>query len=338
MTRKKLNTIRKNKSTKKHHIIHDRFGVRIAHHKHSGRHMPWQYTSYTVLFFLLAFVFMIVLFVGNSARAYEQISNGSIALGGFSKGPPPDSPAIITTPANLSVVEESIIKLDGLCDQGLFIELYRNSVLAGGAICRPDNSFSLYVTLVPGKNDLQTKIHDALWQYGPDSDEVIIWYNVPLPSAPILLTYTEPIQDGMFVDATLGLEYVISGGDEPYAASVNWGDGSINTVNVRQKEGKYQVDHTYKKAGQFVITINVTDERDSRALIQSVVVVHETGQEIPFVARSCQGSNCSNISGGFLRTLDWAWPAIIISGLMTASFWIGEKVAFSQRPNRLRTT
>jgi hypothetical protein len=322
----------------KHHLLHDKFGVRIAHHKHSGKHMPWQYTSYTILFFLIVFAFMVMLMTGSAARAYDQVGKGKIALSGFSKGPPPDKPAVITNPVNKTVFDENIILVEGICEPGLFIEIYRNSVLAGGAICQEDGTFSVNITIVPGKNELQTKIHDSLWQYGPDSDIIVVWYNVPIPDAPILLVYTKPIQDGMFVDNYLELNYVISGGDAPYAASVRWGDGSVDTVSVRKTDGSYTVNHKYKKAGQFVITISVTDERDSRALIQSVVVVHETGQDIPLVARTCQDSSCLGVSNGLLGTLDWAWPALIVATLMTISFWVGEKVAFNQKPIRLRTS
>ena len=73
---------------KTHKLVHNKFGIRIAHHQHSGRRMPLQYTSYTLLFFLIALVSLALLFARTAANAYEQVGQGSIALGGFSKGPP----------------------------------------------------------------------------------------------------------------------------------------------------------------------------------------------------------------------------------------------------------
>ncbi len=327
----------KRSPNKTHKLVHNKFGIRIAHHQHSGRRMPLQYTSYTLLFFLIALLSLALLFARTAANAYEQVGQGSIALGGFSKGPPPENAAEITQPADKSVFEENIIELKGTCEPGLFLEIFRNSVLAGGSLCKSDGTFRVRITLVPGKNDLQVRIHDALWQYGPDSKTITVWYNIPLPPVPALLVYTKPIQKGMFVDQTLVIDYVISGGAAPYAVSISWGDDKISDVTVAKHVGTFQAKHKYDKNGQYVITITVTDERGTRALIESIVVVHKTGDNIPFVTIPCQDPSCPGIAGGFLRVLDWAWPAVIIACLMTASFWIGEKIAYTHRPLKLRT-
>ncbi len=318
----------------KQHLIHDRFGVRFAHHKHSGRRLHWRNTSYTVLFFLLIFTAAFLACTTLAVHAYNKTGQGSISFSGFSKGPPPEHAAEILSPVTRAIFDHAIIEVAGSCERNLFLELYRNSVLAGGAICKSDGTFKLFMTLVPGKNDLQVKIHDALWQYGPDSRVVSVWYNVPLPPVPILLVYTKPVQDGVMLGNDLTLEYIISGGDSPYAVTISWSDNSVPFVALQQKVGKFQAKHTYEKAGQYPIIITITDERGTQALMQTVVVVHSDKETLPIVRTGCDSSSC--VSGGFLSLLDWAWPALVIAGFMTISFWLGEHVNSIHRNLKLR--
>ena len=324
-------------TTKTPQLIHNKFGVRFAHHKHNAHHLPWRYTSYTVLFFLIAVVSLVLIFTGIAVRAYDQVGQGNVKLSGLSKGPPPKNAAVITYPASQAIFDQNIINTAGDCEPGLYIELYRNSVLAGGSICSNDGTYKIYTTLVPGKNDIQARIHDALWQYGPDSNTISVWYNVPLPPVPTLLTYTKPVQQGLLLGQQLDLEYIISGGDGPYAVSISWGDNTNPHVIIRQKSGNYTANHVYDKAGQYTIIISVTDQRDTKALIQSVVVVHSDKDPLPAIgsANGCNSSSCpdTNIA---LKTIDWAWPVLIIAGLMTLSFWLGEKIAATHRLFRFR--
>ena len=321
-------------------FVHKKYGVRIAHHEHSGKFLNWQYTSYAVLFFLLACASLVILFASNAARAYDQTGSGSITLGGFSKGPPPENAAVITSPADRAVFEEGIISVQGTCERGLFIELFRNSVLAGGVVCAPNDTFKILITIVPGKNDIQARTFDALLQYGPDSKLITVWYNVPLPPVPSVLVYTQPIQKGHFAGQTLELDYVISGGDSPYALSIDWGDNSPSTVLIHQKSGGYKAKHEYKKDGQYTITISATDERGQKALIQSIAVVHSSDSNGPLVTRTvCEDESTCLVTtgGGLLTALDWVWPAVLIACLMTLSFYIGEKVAAAHPIVRIRS-
>lgn len=316
--------------TKLPHLIHDGFGVRISHHKHSGRHLPLRYTSYSILFFLIAFTSLVVLFAGVATYAYEKVGQGAVSLSGFSKGPPPKNAAEITKPLMSTIYDYNIIAIEGDCERTKFIELFRNSVLAGGTICSEDNRFKLHLTIVPGKNDLQARIHDSLQQYGPDSEIITVWYNVPLPPVTTLLVYTKPIQKGILLGQDLELEYIISGGDYPYAVSVDWGDDTIPYVMIHHKNATYKTKHKYEKAGQYNIIVSVTDQRNSKALFQSVVVVHSDKDTLPptTTTASCSGASCLS---GALKTLDWAWPTLVVAAMMTLSFWLGEKVGVTHR-------
>lgn len=308
------------------------FGVRLAHHHHTGKVLHWHHTSYAGLFFIIATVSLLILFTTRAVVAYEQTGTGGVQLSGVSKGPPPETAAVITSPTDRRVFEEGTVSVEGTCERGLFIELYRNSVLAGGGVCAPNDTFKVLITIVPGKNDIQARIYDALKQYGPDSKLVTVWYNVPLPPVPSVLVYAQPIQKGHFLGDKLLLEYVVSGGDEPYALSIDWGDNTPATVLVHKKAAGYKTEHEYKKDGQYTITISVTDERGQKALIQSIAIVHSSTSGGPLITRTiCEDeSTCLSTTGsGIVGALDWAWPAVSVASMMTLSFFIGEKVALA---------
>src|SRR5687767_9729573 len=96
---------RSKQKTKKQNLKHhastykvSKLPVRVAHHVHTGRKLPFYCTSYAVLFFLIALTSLVVLFVSNSALADTQSS--SINLSGVIKGNPPEIAAKITSPKN----------------------------------------------------------------------------------------------------------------------------------------------------------------------------------------------------------------------------------------------
>ncbi len=314
-------------------VTHRKYRVRLAHHEHSGKRLPFHATSYAVLFFLLAFTSCLLLFAGQAVRAYETIGNNrDITLQGFSKGPPPRDPAAITSPLYKNVFDESGVDIEGTCKPGLFIEVYRNDVLAGGAICNEVGTFKVFITLVPGKNIIYTRIHDSLYQYGPNSERLTLWYNVPETLTPPLLITTRAIQKGILKNQSLQLNYSIAGGRAPYSLYIDWGDGSIAELVNINSPGSYELSHKYKEIGQFVITVRAADQDNQQFTIQTVIVVHPNEQTLLINGiGDCDSSNCTNSTLNIVRLLNWAWPALIVALLMTLSFWIGEKVAYSQR-------
>lgn len=322
---------KKSKANVLSNLTHRKFVIRIAHHQHSGKRLPFHSTSYAILFFLLAFTTCLLIFAGQAVRAYETIGNNrAITLKGFSKGPPPDTAAEITSPLYKNVFDESGVEIEGICEPGLFIEIYRNDVLAGGAICSDAGTFKVFITLVPGKNIIYTKIHDALYQYGPESKRITLWYNVPDTLVPPLMIKTKAVQKGILHNQDLHLSYSIAGGQEPYSVYIDWGDGTVAEIVHVNKPGTQNVSHKYRKTGQFVITIRAADKNNQQFTIQTVIVVHPDSHSLVATGlNECTGSSCGSLN--IVRLMNWAWPALIVATLMTLSFWIGEKVAYTQR-------
>ncbi len=333
---------RKNKGLSKHQkpnqiIAHSRLGVRVAHHQHTGRKIPLRYTSYVILFFILALTGLVILFASIQVHADQQAS-GSIQLSGTVPGPPPTQAAVITSPVNGQHFTNSLITVSGTCAADLFIDVYRFGIQAGSTLCNENGTFSLTITLVPGNNDLMARSSDSFGRYAPDSNVVNVVYDAPavpvIPGSrstgrPFLL-YLAPLQRGVSANVVLKISYDISGGNPPYAAAIAWGDNTPPEVVSLDKEGNYQASHTYKSTGTHIVSITATDLVHRQAYIESTVIVNGT---VPAstITRGCEQASTNTsclLPSSLTNFIQKIWPAFIITCLMTLSFWFGERIVF----------
>ncbi len=343
------------KKLPKHHHSTYKIGklrLRLAHHKHTGRWLPFYCTSYAVAFFLLILAGALVVFTTHATNA-NPIS-GSIELTGVVNGPPPEIPAVITSPSSGIEVANSQVELKGTCLEDTYIEIYRNGVFAGMVQCASDGTFKIIITLVPGANDIIAKTRDNIGQYGPDSEKINIFFKQLVANttqnqtqsggqtySKTLLVYTPPLQRGLVINQQLGLEYEIDGGVKPYTASIDWGDGTPNTLINHESIGNFKAIHEYKKAGQMTVRISVIDAKGEQASIQTVVVVHDITPPAASVS-SCDYSKFNSSfaqyctqPGKLEAAVNYIWPALAITILMTASFWIGERVMYRQLHHKM---
>ncbi|MEK9195933.1 MAG: hypothetical protein AAB914_01055, partial [Patescibacteria group bacterium] len=124
---------------------HRHLRIRLAHHKHTGRKLPFYCTSYAIVFFILVFTSSVVMFATYSAKADQSI--GTVQLVGEVKGKPPEIPAKIVTPIDGAQFTNSQIEISGTCLQDKYIEVYRKSIFAGMAICDKNGTFKITITL-----------------------------------------------------------------------------------------------------------------------------------------------------------------------------------------------
>jgi hypothetical protein len=349
----KKRTRKNNHRSAKSHIhveVKSKFGIRVAHHRHTGRKVPISYTSYAVLFFILALVGATLLLVGASAKAGPpQTYSGDINVSGIVPGDPPSTPAEITEPKNGTYVQNSSLTIRGTCEPqelGRAIEIYRISAFAGSTVCTPAGEFEITITLLPGKNDIVARTVDWVGQYGPDSATIYIFYDVPVPPgndnatvkprpAPLQLFTVDHIFRGVNRNKEHIFEYQIKGGVPPYAVTVDWDDETRSDVDLLNDDGKHTFTHRYRKAGLHGVTLGATDRYGSKAVFQFIVVVNETAAPTPYAAVAstevCAGAPNSvecYVTSRVAQIVDKLWPAFIVATLMTFSFWLGEKVVY----------
>jgi hypothetical protein len=251
-----------------------------------------------------------------AANFPPEQSSGSIGLQGTIASPPPKQAATIATPVNGASFNNIPITINGLCPSGLLIKIFSNNVFVGSEQC-DHGSYSIQIDLFAGQNDLVARDYDALDQAGPDSNTVTVTFNDALTAQfGSRVSLTSPYaKRGVDPGSTLSWPIIISGGNGPYAVSVDWGDGAPTTLLSQPFTGTINITHIYKTAGVYTIIVKATDVNGTEAFLQLVGVANGAVQ-----------SSASAKSGGNTAPpqAEW-WPALAMIPLILAAFWVGQR-------------
>ncbi len=277
---------------------------------------------------LLRFMFVsvaIVLFlICLSGTTYAQLTtenpkSNAFGLEGVIKSPPPTQGARIIAPSGGQAYSEPLITVSGTCPKGLLVEILSNGVMVGSTFCE-DGSFSLQISLFFGQNDLTARVLDSFGQQGPPSNTVSVTFNaggfteigsgITLTSA-----YSRRSADP---GSTLLWPLQLSGGQGPYAFSIDWGDGSQPDLKSQPTAGIINISHVYKAAGIYKVTIRVTDINGVTGFLQVIAVANgdaeatiKTGEEPE--TRTIVRTN-----------VIWI-PAAIAVALLLPAYWLGRR-------------
>lgn len=245
--------------------------------------------------------------------------SGSVGLEGTISSVAPKQGATISSPANGASFSATPITVTGLCPSGLLIKIFSNNVFVGSTQCN-NGSYTLLIDLFSGQNELVARDYDALDQQGPDSNTVTVSYN-----------NTKFIQFGTSVSLTsnfakrganpgdvLDWPIILSGGNGPYAISVDWGDGTPTDLQTQTFAGTFIIKHTYKAAGVYNIIIKAVDSNGSEGFLQLVGVAN---------GKIGQGTATAGAKGGSsaLRIKVIWWPMLILLPLIALAFWAGRR-------------
>ncbi len=324
----------------------------LSAHHHSGRLLAHHHTSYPALAFLLL---VSAILAAAASYATQADSSDSSVVSLTVNGPPPSTAPTIDDPTTGDHVSTNSITVRGTCQSGLLVEVDRNTDFAGDTMCDASGLYSVLITLVPNENDLVARHADALGQYGPDSNVVIVFYDVPppppspspsasptpLPSgssgsssgtkhtaqtatptpappaqpAPLLISAGNQLYRGGEVQETIQWPVTITGGRGPYVVTWEWGDGSATDSLVAPAAGPVQMAHAYANPGSYQVTIRATDASGNQAVLQVVTVINGTA-----TAASAIGN--SKPDAGVLIAI---WPTLSLCGLLVLCFWLGER-------------
>jgi hypothetical protein len=219
------------------------------------------------------------------------------------------------------------ITISGLCPNNTLVEIYKNNVFAGATDCH-NGSYSLQVDLFDGRNDLIARVYDNLDQAGPDSNIVTVNYAsaVPIPGQRITLT-TQFAKRGADPGSILTWPITLSGGNGPYAISVDWGDKSNPDLISQGAPGNITLQHTYSNSGVYKVTIKATDANGNSAFLQLVGIANGPIKQ----AGGAAGSSTFTVQTKILL-----WPLIVLFALMIGAYWIGKRHQLEAIQNRLR--
>lgn len=120
------------------------------------------------------------------------------------------------------------------------------------------------------------------------------------------------------IEQVLGV--IVWGGNPPYAVSVNWGDGSDETLISLKTQSYKKETFSYKNAGNFNITFKLKDSNGDMAIAQTAVQVNgssvETSATLPISALASE-----LVSTSWLKT---PVPFYILAVAVTLGFWGGD--------------
>jgi len=259
--------------------------------------------------------FVVLISTHTALAANPSPQSGSIGLEATISTAAPTRPATIGVPANGAVFTSVPITVSGLCQTGLLVKIFDNNVFVGSVVCSK-GSFSLQIDLFSGQNDLIARVYDALDQAGPDSNTVTVTFN----DAQFLQFGTHVSLSSVYAErgappgAELTWPVLLSGGNGPYAISVDWDDGSSPDLMSVANAGTIMLKHTYKIPGLYKVIVKATDKNGSTAFLQLV------GQ-----ATGAVQSNTKKISNTVVqRQIIW-WPLLTMLPLILVGFWIGRR-------------
>lgn len=266
--------------------------------------------------------------LSNSVFAATQQSSGSVGVEGTIPSGRPTQAPTITTPATGQAFSAIPITVAGLCQSNLLIEVFKNGVFSGSALCQ-SGSFSLTVDLFSGRNDLIARAYDSLNQASPDSNKVSVTFNDSLPGKGPRISLTSAYaKRGAAPGETLTWPLSVSGGTPPYAISIDWGDKSAPDLVSQSTAGNFTIEHIYDQSGVYNITIKASDVDGAAAFLQVVGIGNGPIQQ---TAATAKPTTVSNVSNKLLIIL------LIISLLFIfSSFWLGKKHQLQLIRTRLR--
>lgn len=250
----------------------------------------------------------------------------SIGLTGAVPSKPPTIAAKIESPTSGTRFSQTPVTVSGTCPKDILVEIFKNKIFAGSTMCSSDGRFSLEIDLLVGQNILTAHVYDTLNQEGPTSDPVTVFFDFSPTAgqqfAPLsfggdqLVLNTDAVFRGTFPEETMSVPIDILGGRAPYAVNVQWGD-STNKVISRPSNQSFRVEHVYKKAGTYSISIQATDADGRVAFLTVASIVN--GQ--PFA----EGSVTAAPTESLMQRLLVLWPLYAVALTMVVSFWFGER-------------
>ena len=217
------------------------------------------------------------------------------------------------------------VSVYGSCPGTTMVRVYKNEVLAGATICQNGN-YAMQIDLFVGANTIVARAYTMNETVSPDSQPVNVQFlpnGMTLGSANTLreTTNRQPYMTapvyyrGVTAGQRLVWTITLTGGQAPYAVSIDWGDGTSELIS-RGTDGPFDIGHTYKRptgSGGYTVIVRATDQNGVKSYLQFVAIV--TGDAEATVGR-VDGSSATQwlIAGGL------AFIAVLTA---VVSYWLG---------------
>lgn len=246
--------------------------------------------------------------------------DGAIGVQGTLSSPPPTQAATISVPTNGQGFSTLPVTVSGLCPNDLLVKVFKNNVFAGSVMCS-NGSYSLVIDLFNGQNELVARVFDSLDQAGPDSNIVNVIFTDTRQGTTSRVSLTSNFaKRGANPGQTLTWPIIISGGEGPYAVSVDWGDGKTPDLISQPFPGTFNINHVYDSPGVYNIIVKATDKNGGVAFLQLVGVANGA------LSQDNGGEGDGSGAGSTTSQVKILWqPAAMLIPLIIFTFWLGKK-------------
>jgi hypothetical protein len=250
--------------------------------------------------------------------AAQQSESGAVGIEAEIPSNPPTTAPTISIPRNGQVFTNIPITISGTCSKDYLVEIFKNNVFAGSAICK-NGSYNLQIDLFDGQNDILARQYDSLNQAGPDSPAVTVNFNNAIANNGSRPTISSSFaKRGADPGDSLEWPITLSGGTGPYAISVDWGDKSTEQLISRSAPGQFNINHVYSQSGIYNVTVKVTDANGASAFLQVVGIANGPIQQ----TSSTNASDNTKVKTE--RIIIW-WPMLILLAIVIIAFWLGKR-------------
>ncbi|MCA9325829.1 hypothetical protein KDA23_07290 [Candidatus Saccharibacteria bacterium] len=285
-----------------------------------------------------------VLLVGSTLRtlALNYVVTAKVSAPLLSSG------ATITSPQPGQKFSHKTISVTGQCPSDSYINLYRNGMFSGTAVCI-DNGYEIQTDLFEGLNDLKVQAYNSTDDAGPQTPIVQVTYTLSSTGGGSTGGgtdhYTPPTSGDTTLDEAtnpllLWSDYHFNvfstqqpfqwtlrfqSGLPPYATHVVWGDGQHSYFKV-QNHNSFTIIHSYSEPGYYPIVVTASDARGRTVSLQLAALIKLPGASgtIGSITNPTPPQGSTDNSG-IGRWMWLAWPTYLVVSLMAASFWLGER-------------
>jgi hypothetical protein len=166
----------------------------------------------------------------------------------------PDAP-VITSPKSGDIVDGDEVTVSGTAPPGTQIELWNRGKPIASTFADDEGNWSIRLQLTEYAYELVARacLRGVCSNF---SSPPVTFFRQSPPVNSFKIELSNYMLRGNTSKAVVAY-FLISGGNAPYRLTIDWGDGSKDTITVDNKE--FNVTHHYKKPGKYNATITGTD-------------------------------------------------------------------------------
>jgi hypothetical protein len=291
-----------------------------------------------------------VLLTGLSVRAIADQVHVTARI----PAPPLTQAATITSPTDGQIIRTSPITVTGFCPDDSYINLYRNGMFSGAAVC-VNHTYGITTDLFEGRNTLLVQAFNVTDDAGPATPPIDVTYIPPasggstadqyIPTAPgssdqgaqqqigPLLLWSDYRFSVFTTKEDFTWKISLQSGKPPFSVNVNWGDGSVTQLKITGHD-EFEISHRYANPGYYPILVAASDSSGDTAHLQLIALIKLPGALGTIGSIISGRGDPSTISVPDFHWLFVAWPIYTVIALMILSFWLGERREFLQLTGR----